>query len=120
MTTATVADPSVLEGKQALTQLYLAGTGIAELSFLGAYDKLRALDLASNPITDVRRLEALPLLEYVNLDDTQVVDPSPLVDNAGLGVDDVVSFQGVPEEACQTDGLQSLVDRGVSVLGCGW
>ena len=76
-----IADVSPLAGMTALTELYLRGNEIADVSPLAGLTALAALYLGNNAIADVSPLAHMAALTELNLESNQVIDVSPL---AGL------------------------------------
>jgi Leucine-rich repeat (LRR) protein len=54
------------------------------------------LTLSENQISDISVLKGLGLLGYINLEDNQITDLKPLIDNTGIGVRDVIYLKGNP------------------------
>ena len=64
--------------RQRITELYLIGRDITDLSSLAALQRLKVLNLRGNRVADLRPLARLAHLEKLGLDGNQVVDLTPL------------------------------------------
>ncbi len=100
-----------------LTQLFLHGNRISDITPLASLTKLKDLYLWLNDISDISALENLADLRYVFLQDNNIQDISALNGQSGLGSGDVVNLSGNP---INQDGLCEVVNgylrpRGVTV-----
>lgn len=104
----------------ALTWVDGTGYGIEDLTGIEHCTALQILYLSDNSISDISHLAELTELLDLALDYNAISDIGALVDNAGLGQDDVVSLCGNPLSAtAQTVDLPALEARGVYLWPCG-
>ena len=94
----------------------IANAPIRDLTGIEGAANLRRLHLDGQDVVDLTPLSALTNLEDVRLNYNRVVDIGPLVDNASLGVGDVVRLRGNPLSAESIDThVPALLARGVVV-----
>jgi hypothetical protein len=106
-----------------LTQLTLSGNQINDISPLSSLTNLTWLSLAENEIFDISALSSLNRLDWLDLSNNQISDISPLVDNVGLGVEELVVYNvwlvdnklDLTEGSNDMKNLRSLEERGVIV-----
>ena len=128
-----VSDLSPLTNLTSLTILFAQGNQIADVSALSGLTEMRAVFLDNNPITDITPLMGLTKLGEVEderslrerackkvclgLQNNQIKDISPLVENEGLAKEDGIDLRGNPlsEETLDTY-IPQLHQRGVNVL----
>lgn len=65
--------------REDVTELYLSGLQLSEISALSVCRRLQRLDLSGNSITDLRPLMDLPELEWLNISDNEISDLRPLM-----------------------------------------
>ena len=110
-----IGSVSALEALTNLRQLELSNNNITDLSPLRNLVTVSGLGLAANNISNISALESLDNLYTVNLANNQITDISALVNNSGIGPNDIVDLRGNPLSA---DGIRQaniLVERGVTV-----
>lgn len=134
-----IADFSPLWGLEVLHDLYLGGMNLENIDFLvnvrhlrslsleinriysaealGGLVTLESLNLMQNLIVDLGPLEALVNLRELHLGKNRVTDLQALVDNPGLGADDVVRLNENPLSQTAVDvQIPALEARGVVVV----
>lgn len=114
-----ITDISILPEMTILHHLYLGGNQISDISPLAAMRQLWDLDLQDNQIEDISYLEGLTELRMLNLAENRISDISALVDNSGLGRDDVVhlekNYLDLTPGSAAMGAIQTLLSRGVEV-----
>jgi len=109
----TIIDISALSDLTSLSGLWLFNNSIADIGALSELTALTELDLHANSITDVGSLSGLTNLTFLGLSDNPDLDNiQPLLDNTGLGVDDVVDLR-TTNASCPD--VAALETKGVSV-----
>ncbi|MCY4015521.1 MAG: leucine-rich repeat domain-containing protein [Gammaproteobacteria bacterium] len=115
-----VVDISSLAELANLTRLELGQNEIVDISRLEELDRLHWLALEGNAITDIAPLGALASLSSVYLWDNRITDIRSLVDNAGIGANDLVLLWRNPLDARSQDGhIADLEARDVRVIRSG-
>lgn len=69
---------------------------LTDISSLSALTSLTDLQISGSPVSDIRALAALTNLSSLNLNSNNISDIQPLLDNPGLGGNDLVSLFGNP------------------------
>ena len=111
-----ISDISALSGLTNLTGLGLSVNSIWDISALGALTNLTELYLFGNAITDISALSGLTNLTLLGLGENAISDISPLVENTGLGGEDVVDVRGNPLSSPSiTTHIPALQSQGVTV-----
>ena len=114
---------SNLEGIQNCVDLEwieLGDNEIIDISALSSLTNLKALGLKNNQIVDISMLSGLTNLWLLDLSNNQIVDIASLVNNARIGLGDIVSLRG--NQLLRQSGSQNMLDietlqrRGVNVL----
>jgi len=82
-----------------------------EITSLASLRKLQQLNLSENQITDISVLQRLDLLGYINLEDNQIIDIKPLVDNSGIGVRDNIYLKGNPLNEVSLDTYVPALEK---------
>ena len=96
--------------------LHLASNNITDISPVGELTQLESLNLFYNQISDISPLALLVNISDLNLAFNQISDILPLVNNAGLGQDDVVNLLNNPLSQQSIDEyIPILEQRGVTV-----
>ena len=99
-----------------LARLSAGEAGIESLVGIQNLTSLTDLRLFNNSITDISALSGLTGLSELYLENNpDVTDIQPLLDNTGLGADDLVLLQGT-NVSC-TDEVAALRAKGVLVVG---
>jgi len=118
---ASVVDVCHLSGLANLRALYLPRSDIVDISCLSGLLHLEELNLEGNRIVDIRPIEELTELQWLYLLGNRIRDLSPLVRNAGIGRGDSVNVCCNAVSFDDSEEVQTLVDRGVSIISwCGW
>jgi len=118
---ASVADVCHLSGLANLRALYLPRNDIVDISCLSDLVNLEELNLEGNRIVDIRPIEALTELQWLYLLGNRIRDLAPLARNPGIGQGDSVNVCCNAVSFCDLEEVQTLVDRGVSIIcWCGW
>ena len=113
-----------LEGLARLERLYLAWTGVTDLSPLAGCTSLRTLELSNTGVTDLSPLAGCRDLEWLNLRGTQVTDLSPLAGCTSLkvlylgsaDVEDFTPLQNCPLEVIYLGGQSEEKVYALSLL----
>ena len=108
-----ITDISALSGLTQLTGLWLFTNSIANISALSRLTSLTDLDLHANSITDVSAARELTSLTFLGLfNNPNLTDIQPLLDNAGLGMDDQVDLKSTSVSCASVTALEA---KGVTV-----
>jgi len=114
LTSNSITDIGALSGLTSLTTLGLDGNSITDIGVLSGLTSLRFLLLASNSITDIGALSGLTSLTILDLaNNPNLTNIQPLLDNTGLGTDDLVSLLSTSVSCTDVAALRA---NGVSVL----
>ena len=109
-----ISDISPLSGLASLTYLYLSGNSISDISALSGLASLTTLYLSANSISDISPLSGLTsLTQLVLLNNRNLTDIQPLLDNTGLGAGDTVDLRCTSVSGTDVAALQA---KGVTVL----
>lgn len=124
-----IKDISVLAGLSNLSSLSLGQNQIKSIRALSGLTNLTHLDLAGNQISNIGSLAGLTRLKTLRLQCNRIQDISPLVtnnNNGGFLVDPdewehpeiylVYNYLDISEDSQNAQDIQSLLDKGVSVL----
>ena len=100
-------------------EFFLAGNNITSLTPLTASTYLRVLDIDGNNVSDISLLAKFPWLRNLVLSNNQITDLQPLVDNPGVGKEDVIDVSGNPLDlspgSTVAKQIKQLRARGVQV-----
>ena len=112
-----ITDIGGLENFYNLSDLSLWGNKVSDLTPISGLTKLTTLTLYMNQISDIKVLAGLPNLTYISLWNNKISDISPLVQNQGLGLGDVVDIRANPlsRESLEVH-IPQLQQRGVRVI----
>ena len=112
-----ISDISPLSGLTDLRWLSLSNNLIWDISPLSSLTELRGLTLNVNAVSDISHLSGMIYLERLNIWDCDIVDLSPLVENAGLsGEKDFIDLRDNPlSDVSINTHIPALRERGVRV-----
>ena len=112
-----ISDLSPLSGLTGLRWLSLSNNLIWDISDLSSLTNLRGLALNVNAVSDLSHLSGMIHMERLNIGDCDIVDLSPLVENAGLrGEKDFIDVRDNPlSETSLNTHIPTLRERGVRV-----
>jgi len=111
-----IVDIEGIQGCVNLGELYLSSNSIVGVGPLSVLTSLWYLDMYGNQIVDVAPLGPLTNISFLYLDDNEIGDLQPLVDNAGLGTDDLIDVSDNPLLLqALTVQIPALEARGVTV-----
>ena len=112
-----ISDLSPLAGLTDLRWLRLSNNLIWDISHLSSLTELRGLTLNVNAVSDISHLSDMIHLERLNIWDCDIVDLSPLVENAGLsGKKDFIDLRDNPlSDISINTHIPVLRERGVRV-----
>ena len=112
-----ISDLSPLAGLTDLRWLRLSNNLIWDISHLSSLTELRGLTLNVNAVSDISHLSGLTDLRWLNIWDCDIVDLSPLVENAGLsGKKDFIDLRDNPlSDISINTHIPALRERGVRV-----
>ena len=112
-----ISDLSPLAGLTDLRWLRLSNNLIWDISHLSSLTELRGLTLNVNAVWDISHLSGMIHLERLNIWDCDIVDLSPLVENAGLsGKKDFIDLRDNPlSDISINTHIPVLRERGVRV-----
>ena len=112
-----ISDLSPLSGLTDLRWLRLSNNLIWDISHLSSLTELRGLTLNVNAVSDISHLSGLTDLRWLNIWDCDIVDLSPLVENAGLsGEKDFIDLRDNPlSDVSINTHILALRERGVRV-----
>ena len=89
---------------------------ITDISPVAGLTALTWLNLNNDQIIDINPVAGLTALTELHLDDNQITDISPLVENRGIGDDDIVFVTDNPLDCVeQESNIQKLLDRYVEL-----
>ena len=109
-----ITDVSTLSGLAGLTSLGLYDNSITDISALSGLTSLTFLYLFGNSITDISALSGPTSLGYVSLiNNPDLSNIQPLLDNTGLGAGDRVLLSGTMVSCADVAALQA---KGVRVF----
>ena len=94
--------------------LGLCHNEIADTVPLAKMTGLTWLEISNNLVDDIEALSDLENLGWLVLSSNNIEDISPLVNNAGIGVDDLVGLSSNPVD-CGDPDIATLLDRGVTL-----
>jgi len=77
-------------------ELFLAGNDITSLAPLADSTHLRVLDIDSNDVSDISVLSKFSWLRHLVLSNNKITNLQPLVDNPGVGKNDILDVKGNP------------------------
>ena len=112
-----ISDLSPLSDLTNLRWLSLSNNLIWDISDLASLTELRGLALNINAVSDISHLSGMIYMERLNIWDCDIVDLSPLVENAGLrGEKDFIDVRDNPlSETSLNTHIPTLRERGVRV-----
>ena len=112
-----ISDLSPLSDLTNLRWLSLSNNLIWDISDLASLTELRGLALNINAVSDISHLSGMIYMERLNIWDCDIVDLSPLVENAGLrGEKDFIDVRDNPlSEISLNTHIPTLRERGVRV-----
>ena len=111
-----ISDISALTGLTQLTRLHLRGNAISDISAIAGLTNLENLWLEENSISDISALAGLTQLRALWINTNSISDLSPLVENTGLGHEDLVDVRGNFLNALSINThIPTLQSRGVTV-----
>ena len=112
-----ISDLSPLSGLTNLRWLSLSNNLIWDISHLASLTELRGLALNINAVSDISHLSGMIHMERLNIWDCDIVDLSPLVENAGLrGKRDFIDLRDNPlSDVSINKHIPALRERGVEV-----
>jgi Leucine rich repeat len=114
----TLANPSQLATLVNLVYLDAFDMGLTNATPFASMPQLSYLNLNYNAITTLDGVEGLANLTEIYLNSNPITSLQPLVDNAALGVNNVVSLTNAQVD-CQTEAtkIAALIARSVAVVG---
>jgi Leucine-rich repeat (LRR) protein len=99
-----------------LTDLYIGGSSLEDVTPLGKLSKLSLLAISETQVNDISALADLRQLTFLNVSGNQIESLQPLVDNSGIGDGDAVDVSANPFNcADQQSSLDELIGRGVEL-----
>jgi hypothetical protein len=112
----TVADLAVLNGK-AITWLNIDGNDITSLSFVSNFPNLESLEVRRLGLSDITPLRTLTELFELGLEENNIADITPLVENTGIGQGDEIYLSENLLDVTGDDkaDIDALIARGVTV-----
>ncbi len=112
-----ISDLSPLASLTDLRWLRLSNNLIWDISHLSSLTELRGLTLNVNAVSDISHLSGMIHMERLNIWDCDIVDLSPLVENAGLsGEKDFIDLRDNPlSDVSINTHILALRERGVRV-----
>jgi Leucine-rich repeat (LRR) protein len=116
LTNCNISDITPIKKLIEISNLHLAWNQITDITPLKNLEKLEWVALDKNNITDISSLKNLQNLGYIRLWYNQISDIKPLIDNSGIGKDDVIGLDGNPlDDKSLNEYIPALQTRGVSV-----
>ncbi len=92
-------------------EFFLAGNEITSLEPLLGSTYLRVLDIDGNDVSDISVLAKFPWLRNLVLSNNQITDLQPLVDNPGVGKEDVIDVSGNPLDLSPGSAVAKQVEQ---------
>lgn len=112
----TVADLAVLNGKD-ITWLNIDGNDITSLDFLSNFPNLEVLEARRLGLSDLTPLKTLTELFELSLEENDITDITPLVENTGIAQDDEIDLRENLLDVTGDDkaNIDALIARGVTL-----
>jgi hypothetical protein len=113
----TIRDLGVLSGLTELENLDVSYNEISDIDAIRGMTALNTLRVYGNPITDISAMRGLTELYELHVHEMPDIETfQPLIDNVGLGGDDIVYIYGSDAPCSEVSALRN---KGLSVSGCG-
>ncbi len=92
-------------------EFYLAGNAITSLDALADSPKLRILDIDGNCISDLSPLAESPSLRDLVLSNNEITNLQSLVDNQGVGKNDIIDLRGNPIDTSPSSAIAQQIEQ---------